>query len=239
MRDLGDTVTDHYAILSHRWVADEVGYTEMMKLPKMEVRGSAGYQKIVNSCHQAKIDGLKWLWVDTCCIDQRNSSELQAALTSMFGWYANSKTCYAYLHDVDVFPTSPDTERLPRSRGWPEWFSRCWTLGEMIAPRNLRFFNRDWKPIGDKRTHASILEKITRVPSEILQDGLARYPPSIAQVMSWAADREATRIEDCAYSLMGLLGVNMPMFYGEGKEAFQRLQLAVMQKSNDQTIFAW
>ncbi|KAI6040421.1 heterokaryon incompatibility protein-domain-containing protein, partial [Pisolithus marmoratus] len=232
-----------YAILSHRWVADEVGYTEIVELARMddrdEIRGRAGYQKIVKSCEQAKNDGLKWLWVDTCCIDKRSSSELSEALNSMFRWYENSKKCYAYLHDVDVFPSSPDNERFARSEGWPEWFSRGWTLQELIAPRDLQFFNTEWKSIGDKRNLASMLETITRIPSQVLQDGLASYGPSIAQVMSWAADRRTTRIEDRAYSLMGLLDVNMPTLYGEGKKAFLRLQLEVLHKSNDQTLFAW
>ncbi|KAI6027153.1 heterokaryon incompatibility protein-domain-containing protein [Pisolithus marmoratus] len=227
LREFEDTVID-YAILSHRWVPNEVDYTEIITLTKTknrdEIRGRTGYQKIVNSCKQAKNDGLEWLWVDTCCIDKWNSSELSEALNSMFRWYENSRRCYAYLHDVD---------------GWPEWFSRCWTLPELIAPRELQFFNAVWQPIGDKRALASMLEVITRVPSQVLLGGLASYGPSVAQVMSWAAARRTTRTEDRAYSLLGLLGVNMPMLYGEGKIAFLRLQLEVIRKSNDQTIFAW
>ncbi|KAI6040426.1 hypothetical protein EDC04DRAFT_2567128 [Pisolithus marmoratus] len=238
-----DSVTD-YAILSHRWVDNnEVGYTEMVKLAKMddrdEIRGRIGYGKIVKSCERAKNDGLKRLWVDTYCIDKRNSSELSEAINSMFRWYESSKRCYAYLHDIDAFPTSRDMERFAGSQGWPEWFSRGWTLQELIAPGDLQFFNTDWNPIGDKRSLAPTIETITRVPSQVLQDGLASYGPSIAQVMSWAADRRTTRIEDRAYSLMGLLDVNMPMLYGEGKEAFLRLQLEVIRKSNDETIFSW
>ncbi|KAI6152424.1 heterokaryon incompatibility protein-domain-containing protein, partial [Pisolithus tinctorius] len=230
LRELEDSVTD-YAILSHRWVVGEVGYMEIEN--RNEIRGRDGYKKIMKSCQQAKIDGLDWLWVDTCCIDKRNSSELSEALNSMFRWYENSKRCYAYLHDVDVFPTAPDVERFSGSEGWPEWFSRGWTLQELIAPGDLHFFNKDWQPIGNKRNLASMLENITRIPSQVLQDGLASYRPSVAQVLS------TTRVEDRAYSLMGLLDVNMPMLYGEGKKAFLRLQQEVIRKSNDQTIFAW
>ncbi|KIO03139.1 hypothetical protein M404DRAFT_635279 [Pisolithus tinctorius Marx 270] len=235
-----------YAILSHRWVDnDEVDYREMTKLAKMEnrdkIRGRSGYQKVLKSCQQAKNDGFKWYWVDTCCIDKRNSSELSEAINSMFLWYESSQKCYAYLHDVAVavFPTTPDAKMYPRSKGWPEWFSRGWTLQELIAPTDLQFFNKDWEPIGDKRNIASTLEEITRVPSQVLEDGLTSYRPSVAQVMSWAADRRTTRVEDRAYSLLGLLDVNMPMLYGEGKKAFLRLQEEVIRKSNDQTIFAW
>ena len=63
--------------------------------------------------------------------------------------------------------------------------------------------------------------------------------PCVAQIMSWATDRKTTRVEDQAYSLLGLLDVHMPMLYGEGKKAFQRLQLEIIRKSNDQSILAW
>ncbi|KAI6035620.1 hypothetical protein F5J12DRAFT_794704 [Pisolithus orientalis] len=243
LKELDDTVTD-YSILSHRWIYnDEVDYKEMTKLAKMEnrdeIRGRSGYQKIMKSCQRAKDDGLEWLWVDTCCIDKRNSTELSEALNSMFRWYQNSKRCYAYLHDVNDFPVTPDPERFAASEGWPEWFSRGWTLQELIAPTDLQFFNKDWELIGEKRNLASTLEKITRVPSQVLADGLTSYCPSVAQVMSWAANRRTTRVEDRAYSLAGLLDVNMPMLYGEGKRAFLRLQQEVLCKSTDQTIFAW
>ncbi|KAI6004263.1 heterokaryon incompatibility protein-domain-containing protein, partial [Pisolithus albus] len=241
LRVLHDVDTD-YAILSHRW-ADEVDYMEIMELAKMEnrdeIRERNGYQKIVKSCQQAENDGLEWLWVDTCCIDKRNSTELSEALNSMFRWYENSKRYYAYLHDVDVFPTTPDHETFGAFNGWPEWFSRGWTLQELIAPMDLRFFNKDWQFIGDKRNLARTLVEITRVPCGVLEDGLAAYGPSVAQVMSWAADRRTTRDEDRAYSLMGLLDVHMPMLYGEGKKAFLRLQQEIIRKSSDQTIFAW
>ena len=109
----------------------------------------------------------------------------------------------------------------------------------MIAPRKLQFFNKHWKPIGDRKSLAGTLETITKVPEHILADGLEGNHPCVAQVLSWAANRTMTRVEDRAYSLMGLLDVNMPMLYGEGKKAFQRLQLEIIHSSNDQSIFAW
>jgi len=152
-----DEVTE-YAILSHRWIEQEVDYNEVVKLAKMneeertEIRQRDGYQKILQSCKQANKDGCKWLWVDTCCIDKRSSSELSEAINSMYRWYENSRICYAYLHDVpgSSFPTMTEGYRYPKSNGWPEWFSRGWTLQEMIAPRDVQFFNKDWHPIGNK-----------------------------------------------------------------------------------------
>jgi len=234
-----------YAILSHRWTEQEVDYDEMVELAKMdgemmdEIRQRDGYRKIFDSCKQAEKDGYEWLWVDTCCIDKRSSAELSEAINSMYRWYENAQVCYAYLHDVldSFFPDEFDDYTY--ANGWPEWFSRGWTLQEMIAPSNIQFFNKEWEAIGDKRTLARTLQKITAVPEHILMDGLYGDRPCIAQIMSWAANRTTTRVEDRAYSLMGLLGVNMPMLYGEGKKAFHRLQLEIIRTSNDQSIFAW
>ena len=245
--EFADDEATAYAILSHRWIGREVAYEEMADLTMMkkdeqdEVRRRPGYQKILDSCEQAQKDGFMWLWVDTCCIDKRSSAELSEAINSMYRWYENSRVCYAYLHDVPglSFPTRSDNKTYPNSNGWPEWFSRGWTLQEMIAPGNVQFFNKDWKPIGNKKTLSRTLADITRVPPHILTDGLGSNRPCVAQILSWAADRTTTRVEDRAYSLMGLLDVNMPMLYGEGKKAFHRLQLEIIRMSDDQSIFAW
>jgi len=247
-----DDESTAYAVLSHRWIEQrgettETNYDEMVELAKMEkdkqdeVRRRVDYQKILDCCKQAERDGYEWLWVDTCCIDKRSSAELSEAINSMYRWYENSRVCYAYLHDVrgPSFPTVRNEGRYPNSNGWPEWFSRGWTLQEMIAPSNVQFFNKDWQHIGDKKTLAHTLADITRVPHYVLTDGISSNRPCVAQIMSWAADRSTTRVEDKAYSLMGLLDVNMPMVYGEGKKAFHRLQLEIIRMSNDQSIFAW
>jgi len=245
--EFGDDEVTEYAILSHQWIEQEVDFNEAVKLAKMdkeertEIRQRDGYRKIIQSCEQAKKDGYKWLWIDTCCIDKRSSAELSEAINSMYRWYENARVCYTYLHDVSSssFPTARNNERYPKSDGWPEWFSRGWTLQEMIAPRDVQFFNKDWYPIGNKSALSLILQDITRVPQDILREGLSSNRPCVAQIMSWAANRTTTRVEDRAYSLMGLLDMNMPMLYGEGKKAFHRLQLEIIRASNDQSIFAW
>ena len=243
-----DDETTKYAILSHRWIdPTEVDYEKMVDLGQMdrehqdEIRDCLGYKKILDACKQAQTDGYEWMWVDTCCIDKRSSAELSEAINSMYRWYGNARVCYAYLHDVDgsSFPTKKDNGKYAKSNGWPEWFSRGWTLQEMIAPQNLQFFNKDWRAIGNKNRLAETLEEITGVPGHILADGLEGNRPCVAQIISWAANRTTTRVEDRAYSLMGLLDVNMPMLYGERKKAFHRLQLEIIRSSNDQSIFAW
>ncbi|KAI6038896.1 heterokaryon incompatibility protein-domain-containing protein, partial [Pisolithus marmoratus] len=241
-----DDETTSYAILSHRWGV-EVTYKEMIGFMKMEewkrdeVRKRYGYQKIIKSCEQAKEDGYQWLWIDTCCIDKRSSAELSEAINAMYRWYQNAQVCYAYLNDVNesVFPTEPDPSKFRQSNGWPEWFSRGWTLQELIAPKEVEFFNKDWVPIGNKQHLAPVLKYITEIPLGVLTDGLTGKRLSVAHIMSWAARRKTTRVEDRAYSLMGLFGVNMPMLYGEGKKAFRRLQLEIIKETGDQSIFAW
>ncbi|KAL4072353.1 hypothetical protein V8B97DRAFT_1870420 [Scleroderma yunnanense] len=247
-----DSEFTEYAILSHRWIEHqgqtaEVNYDEMSGLARMheglrdEIRQRTGYKKILDSCVQAIKDGLEWLWVDTCCIDRQSTAEISEAINSMFQWYGNSTLCYAYLHDVpdSSFPTVHDNARYPNSNGWPEWFSRGWTLQELIAPGVVQFFNMDWQPIGNKVSLSRILRHITRVPQYVIMSGLSSTRPCFAQIMSWAANRTTTLVEDRAYSLMGLLDVNMPIVYGEGNRAFRRLQLAIIRTSNDQSIFAW
>ncbi|KAL4070166.1 heterokaryon incompatibility protein-domain-containing protein [Scleroderma yunnanense] len=234
-----------YAILSHCWgqpqeevhFKDMEGFARMDQALREKLQLRSGYHKILKSCEQARKDQLQWVWVDTCCINKESSAELSEAINSMFRWYENSYRCYAYLHDVDdtVFPT----ERGEESRISSKWFTRGWTLQELIAPRDVQFFNKNWTAIGDKRSLAVHLERITRVPVRVLKNGLSSHRPSVAQIMSWASDRVTTREEDRVYSLLGLFGVYMPMLYGEGRNAFRRLQLDIIRMCNDHSIFAW
>jgi hypothetical protein len=223
-----------YAILSHRWASDpddEVSFEDMTLRPDATTN-KRGYQKLRNCCAQALTDGYNWVWIDTCCIDKKSSAELSEAINSMFVWYTKSDVCYAYLEDVGF---ADYKLALPKS----SWFKRGWTLQELIAPAELQFFSKDWQKIGSKRRLASALSRITRVNKSVLKEGLHTYKASVAEKMSWAAKRETTRIEDRAYSLMGIFGVNMPTLYGEGSRAFTRLQNEIIKISSDHTIFTW
>lgn len=119
-----------------------------------------------------------------------------------------------------------------------QWFRRGWTLQELVAPNNVVFFSRDWEEIGSKSSFTPLIERITGIDRGVL---LMNYPEeiSVATRMSWAAGRQTTRVEDRAYSLLGLFGVYMPTIYGEGEHAFVRLQIEIMKSFNDQSIFAW
>ncbi|OCL01588.1 HET-domain-containing protein [Glonium stellatum] len=224
-----------YAILSHTWGEGEISFQDM-------VRGEApqlqGYKKIVGCCNQAASDGYKYVWIDTCCIDKTSSAELSESINSMFRWYRKAHVCYAYLSDVDSILDPTDLQlAIAKSR----WFTRGWTLQELIGPSNVIFYNCSWDEIGTKAGLAEIISNITGADVPVLLKGgknnFSDY--SIAKRMFWASRRETTRVEDEAYCLMGLFGVNMPLIYGEGKMAFFRLQDEIMRHSDDHSLFAW
>lgn len=184
----------------------------------------AGYSKITGCCRQARLDGYEYAWVDSCCIDKSSSAELSEAINSMFKWYLDAEVCYAYLSDVE--------ERSEFGRS--QWFTRGWTLQELLAPHFLVFYDKNWKEIDTKLRLRKELESITGIAHLMnFEDA------SVAQKMSWASRRTTTRVEDEAYCLMGIFGVNMPPLYGEGKKAFLRLQLEIIRISDDESIFAW
>ncbi|ORY68186.1 heterokaryon incompatibility protein-domain-containing protein, partial [Pseudomassariella vexata] len=229
----GDAIPE-YAILSHTWGKDEVTLQEV-QLQSREVTMKVGYQKIMFTCRQALEDAILWAWIDTCCIDKTSSTELSEAINSMYQWYTMSTVCYAFLSDFSL--VRPDTYRFEDSR----WFTRAWTLQELIAPPKVVFFDVNWSCIGNSQD-PGLLETISRttgIPGECLRH--LQHPDdfSVAKRMSWAANRQCTRVEDEAYSLMGLFNVNMPLLYGEGKRAFMRLQEEILKDTDDQTLFAW
>lgn len=215
-----------YAILSHRWEAEEVLYADI------ETRAiqKAGLDKIHGALEQARRDGLEYLWVDTCCIDKTNSTELSEAINSMYRCYGEAKICYAYLSDI---------EGANEEMAGSQWFTRGWTLQELLAPKDLLFFSRDWSPMGTKAELAIILCLITGIDNKILGGSSPITSASIAQRMSWVSKRTTTRTEDIAYCLLGIFDVNMPLIYGEGHKAFIRLQEQIANESDDQTLFAW
>lgn len=172
--------------------------------------------------------------MDTCCIDN-SSAELSEAINSMFRWYANAHICYSYLPDV-TFNRNGQWEREFTASSW---FTRSWTLQEMFAPKLLVFYNRTWSKIGPR----SALSEETAEASGIHLSALASGKIDlsewlVAQRISWASTRTATRVEDVAYSLLGIFDVNMPLLYGEGQKAFRRLQEEIIRQPYDHTIFA-
>lgn len=212
-----------YAILSHTWGDEEVTLRDLHSQTGSEKKG---WSKIKNACQYAASQGWEYIWIDTCCIDKTDPTELSEAINSMFSWYESASVCYAYLADVT------DGAAFERSR----WFTRGWTLQELLAPDMLEFVDSDWNPIGSREDWASEIE----IATGIKQTHLADFRRCcLATKLSWAANRQTTRTEDHAYSLLGLLGVHMPLIYGEGEKAFVRLQQELLRKYNDESILIW
>jgi heterokaryon incompatibility protein (HET) len=199
-----------YAILSHTWNQEEISFKDIRKR-RADVQKSPGFKKIELCCLQAKKDWLEWVWIDSCSIDKRSSAELSEAINSMYKWYERADICYAYLEDMP--PPSEDQPMLGSSR----WFTRGWTLQELLAPGNIKFYSREWDLLGMKSSEdidfCNRISCITGISVRILLDQSVLKHQSVAVRMSWAAKRQTTREEDKAYSLMGLFDVNMPIIY--------------------------
>ena len=225
-----------YAILSHTWEEEgEVTYQDVMTNPDYALM--KGHEKIEMTCRLALASGLKYAWVDTCCIDKSSSAELSEAINSMYQWYERSEVCYGYLSDLKASASLEASlgESLRNCR----WFTRGWTLQELIAPRNFLLYDGEWNEMGTKNELADVLSEITGIDTDILLKVTMPSAVPVARRMAWAARRDTTRIEDRAYSLLGIFGVNMPMLYGEEGKAFRRLQEEIIKSTSDLSIFAW
>ena len=179
---------------------------------------------------------INYLWMDTVCINKQNPFELSSSINSMYNWYRQADVCFAYLFDFQDNDPSKEVPTFTQSK----WFTRGWTLQELVAPKNVMFFDRHWKYIGDRESLQPMLTSRTKIGRHFLirSDDIGRA--SVSQRMSWFSGRQTTVPEDTAYCLLGLFGVNMPLLYGEGAErAFRRLQEEIMRYSDDHSLFAW
>ncbi|KAH8649188.1 heterokaryon incompatibility protein-domain-containing protein [Xylariales sp. PMI_506] len=232
-------VEDHippYAILSHTWGADQEEITFQEVRDGFDTKFGTGRSKFDGCCAQARKDGLSYVWIDTCCIDKSSAVELSEAINSMFRWYKESTVCYVYLSDVSSGGESP---QLQVSFRGSRWFTRGWTLQELIAPRTVQFYDAEWNPLGTKQQLSTELVAITGIPRIFLLNNADMQDASVAQRMSWAANRVTKRKEDMAYCLLGIFNISMTMIYGEGDRAFVRLQEEILRHIPDDTILAW
>ncbi|TGO29700.1 hypothetical protein BPAE_0012g00550 [Botrytis paeoniae] len=221
-RNFAGSDTPKYAILSHTWGADtdELTFQDLMNDAGQD---KPGYQKLQFCGEQAKRDGLQYFWVDTCCIDKSSSAELQEAINSMFRWYQNATKCYVYLSDVSTNGYDQASSSWQPIFKKSRWFSRGWTLQELIAPRSVEFFCSNGMLLGDKRSLQHLIHEVTGIETSALHgQNLSDF--TIDERMSWAKNRETKREEDMAYCLLGIFDVHMPLIYGERSEsAFRRL----------------
>lgn len=250
---VGDNIPK-YAILSHTWGLEELTYSDFMASgclpPNIKIDGC---------CSTALDRELEYVWIDTICIDKSSSAELSEAINSMYEWYRKAEVCFAYLSDVSCNASTPiaDIASSDSDFSRSRWFTRGWTLQELIAPYAVSFFNNRWELIGHKRgvfgnsyaimradepaevSILTILRQITNIPLDVLAGQTRPASISVAARMMWAAKRQTTRREDMAYCLLGLFSINMTMLYGEGDRAFRRLQEEIIRTSDDESIFAW
>lgn len=251
-KEFFDSQIPPYAILSHRWSDREVSFKEMRNCTAPQ---GSGMTKIQNFCRLAAARGFDWAWIDTCCIDKRSSAELSEAINAMYKWYERSGECYVHLSDVEC-----SSHDLPLKKGYEDkfrtssWFTRGWTLQELLAPQKSKvfFFDGNWNEIGGLPQLASAVSEITGIGEEYMgfkhsfgyEKPMAAFTPcaytSVAKRMSWVSRRQTSREEDMAYCLLGLFDVNMPLLYGEGaQKAFLRLQIEIMKINDDESLFAW
>ncbi|KUJ12856.1 HET-domain-containing protein [Mollisia scopiformis] len=228
-----------YAILSHRWGAEEVSLQEWNRIQAIETKmdtllQKAGFAKIISFIEATK--QVRYVWADTCCIDKTNNAELSEAINSMFRWYQEAEICYVYLADV---PTGLTESELEEHICASKWFERGWTFQELLAPHVVMFYDQRWDFLFEKRDRCSLLSRITRIHDTFLSESRRIGEACTAMKMSWAATRTTTRDEDLAYCLLGIFDVSMPPLYGEGKKAFVRLQEEILRHSGDLSIFAW
>lgn len=223
-----------YAILSHTWTDQEVTYQDLISDAGEK---KPGYEKIKFCGEQATRDGLRYFWVDTCCIDKLDPAELSKAINCMFRWYRNANKCYVYLTDVSIPGVDAHVEEHQST--WEvafrlsRWFTRGWTLQELIAPAVVEFFSKEGKSLGDKKALEKLIHEITQIPIQALR-GNPFSDFSLAERKGWAAQRQTTEEEDVVYCLLGLCEVSMPTLYGEGKDtALKRLEMTVKGFSND------
>jgi energy-coupling factor transporter ATP-binding protein EcfA2 len=251
LTDFSGKTVPPYAILSHRWTEDEVLFQDVRN---NTYEKKAGFQKIQFCAKQARENNLDYFWVDTCCIDKWNLSELSKSINSMYRWYEEAQKCFVLLHDVsckgqrswieflqqspwvllglssrEPVTASSDAE-IDRQQVWAQsfqrsaWFTRGWTLQELIAPKIVEFFSREGRLLGDKNSLEDMICMTTSIPAEALQDRELEHF-SIAERIKWAENRTTTEPEDRAYCLLGILSAQMSVNYGEGEEqARKRLQ---------------
>jgi hypothetical protein len=258
-----------YAILSHTWISpkEEITYQDF-KTRKEDIKNDVykqkGWAKIKAYCDRAARDGWEWAWMDTCCIDKSNPADTQEAINAMFRWYQNAGVCYAYLDDVDAdgcvdghqmshADETTDMDNVVNHSSAlhqsispllikAKWFTRGWTLQELLAPHYLIFLDREWRRIGTRESWAPEIKEASRIEAK----HLTSFNPtdfmssSIAMRLSWASRRQTTVEEDETYSLLGLFGISLPLIYGEGRwRAFNRLQRELIMTYSEDSIFSW
>ncbi|KAI5994944.1 hypothetical protein F5J12DRAFT_929406 [Pisolithus orientalis] len=237
--EIGSAVTDFFqiAMLSHRWGSGEPLLRDVEGKNIYDLRGTDGLEKLQDFCLLALERHFQWAWSDTCCIDKDSSAELQETIGSMFSWYRRSSLTIVYLSDVS------NVGSLSHS----VWFTRGWTLQELLAPSALLFYMYDWSlctksDTTNHKTDPAVLEELQKATG-VAKQHLTNFHPGVDDArlrLHWASRRRTTRPEDIAYSLFGIFEVQLPVLYGESEEnALGRLLAEIISRSGDVTVLDW
>jgi hypothetical protein len=217
LTEVGNDTIPPYAILSHTWVEDQE--VTLRDVEDGTGKSKTGYDKLRFCAEQAKRDGLQYFWVDTCCIDKSNHAEVSQEINAMFRRYREAQRCYVYLSDVSAIKWKESARSSDRP--WEHafrasrWFTRGWTLQELLAPRSVEFFSLEGQRLGDKDSVERQIHEITGIPRTALQ-GAPLCQFNVQDRLSWTERRETKREEDKAYSLLGIFDVYIAAAYGEG-----------------------
>ncbi|KAF8553229.1 TPR-like protein [Imleria badia] len=228
-----------YATFSHKWEDDEPLFEKVIRIVVHDLEESPTHDKLQMFCKIVRDSGFHWAWSDTCCINKAHHFVLQEALVSMFKWYEGSAVTIVLLRGVHCPSKCGD---LVRSM----WNTRAWTLQEYHASKVVRFYTEDWKPYLnlDVPNHKespeiiSEMEEATGVSARALmalRPGLA----NIREKLRLASTRQTTRVEDAAYSLLGIFSMSLGIVYGEGDKALGRFLAQLLASSGDTSILAW
>jgi Heterokaryon incompatibility protein (HET) len=217
--------TPPYVILSHTWSvknAEEIKFEDVTNSGYKYERKKAWIKKVRGFCDKVQKHKYRFVWIDTCCIDKSSSAELGEAITSMYKWYRSAEVCYVHLADVVKKDDQPISEQLILANGKaPVWFTRGWTLQELLAPHRVIFYDKNWQRLGSRIELAGAIHTLTKIPKSALTGNNPRKF-SVTDRMSWARGRETTIDEDIVYCLVGLFGVSIPVLYGEGRKNAMR-----------------
>ncbi|KAI5995965.1 hypothetical protein EDC04DRAFT_1200983 [Pisolithus marmoratus] len=226
-----------YAMFSHRWGEGEPLLYDIDGQSIYDLSTKGGFGKLQAFCCTAYERDYLWAWSDTCCIDKDSSAEFQEAIGSMFVWYRQSALTIAYLSDISG----------TGSLGNSEWFSRGWTLQELLAPPIVLFYTENWSPYknltsSNHKTDVTVLEELERATG-IDPQFLTNFSPGLENARSrlqWASLRRTTLPEDMAYSLFGIFNLYLPVLYGEYADgALGRLLAEIITRSRDISVLDW
>ncbi|KAF8546461.1 hypothetical protein OG21DRAFT_1119921 [Imleria badia] len=228
-----------YAMFSHKWKDNEPLFEDIIHIVVYDLEESLTHKKLKMFCKVVRDAGLHWAWSDTCCINQADPSVLQEALVSMFQWYQLSAMTFVLLCDISSPSQCGD---LVRSI----WNTRAWTFQEYHASKVVRFYNKDWTlyrniNIPNHKESPEIISEMEEATGVSARALMALQPDfeDIRQKLRLASTRQTTKIEDAAYSLLGIFNLALPVVYGEGESALGRLLSQLLTGSGDTSILAW